>query len=112
MVATRSASPGAELRSPGAYVRSSRSTAQAKANQAAVLSRHTAAEAAKKGKAAVSKKPVNDKKQSVWATYQTLLVRYPFTMNIAQSGVITAAGIPANCKHLPDPKAAFRSAEV
>ncbi len=75
------------MRSPGAYERSARSTAGARANQAALLSRQVAAEAAKKGKAARA-----GKKKSPWATYQTLLVRRPFAMNMATSGIISAAG--------------------
>jgi len=34
----------------------------------------------------------DNKKTGIWAQYQTLLVRYPFAMNITQSGTIGAAG--------------------
>ena len=33
-----------------------------------------------------------NKKKSLWAKYQRLLVKYPFTMQLVQSGILTAAG--------------------
>ena len=42
------------------------------------------------------------KKSTLWAQYQDLLVRKPFTMNLVQSGVIGGAGNLAYCQTYPD----------
>jgi len=43
-------------------------------------------------KLGVASVEVDDKKKSMWAKYQTLIVKYPFTMQLVQSGILTAAG--------------------
>lgn len=43
-------------------------------------------------KLGVASVEVDDKKKTLWAKYQTLVVKYPFAMQLVQSGVLTAAG--------------------